>query len=78
MAWLVRFLLLARARQLFRECAAYTIAEYGAGAGAKLRSAIDPGTPFSGRLMIWLMIAEVHWQARGRPRHTPVPIAVGH
>ena len=47
-----------------------TLADYGDGAAAKLRGEIDPGTPFSGRLMIWLMIAEMRQQAR-RARAVP-------
>jgi len=66
MPWLIRMLFLARARQLFRECAACMLAEYGDAAAAKLFSEIDPGTPLSGRLPIWLMIVEMRWQARGR------------
>jgi hypothetical protein len=65
MPWLIRLLFHARARLLFRECAAYTLAEYGDAAAAKLLGEIDRGTPLSGRLPIWLMIAEVRRQARG-------------
>ena len=64
MPWLVRFLLFPPARQLFRECAAYALAEHGVDAAARLRAEIDPGTPLSGRLLIWLMIAEIRRQAR--------------
>ncbi len=68
MPWLIRLLFLARARQLFRECAACTMAEYGNDATAKLLGEIDAGTPLSGRLPIWLMIVEMRRQARAFPR----------
>jgi len=68
MPWLIRLLFYARARQLFRECAACTLAEYGDGATAKLLAEIDPGTPLSGRLPIWLMIVEMRRQGRVSPR----------
>ncbi len=64
MTWLIRFWLFAPARQLFRECAAYTLAEHGADAAVRLRAEIDPGTPLSGRLLIWLMVNEIRRQAR--------------
>jgi hypothetical protein len=64
MLWFLRYLTYAPARQLLRECAAQTIAEYGGGAVAKLRSEIEIGTPFSGRLLMWLMIHDVRSQHR--------------
>lgn len=56
MLWFVRYLIYPPARQLIRECAAHTIAEYGNGAGAELRSEVEAGTPLTGRLLMWLMI----------------------
>ena len=64
MFWFARYLKYAPARQLIRDCAAHTIAEYGEGSVAKLRSEVDTGTPLTGRLLMWLIIWEVRMQTR--------------
>ena len=64
MLWFARYLTYAPARQLIRDCAAYTIAEYGAGSATKLRSEIETGTPLTGRLLMWIIIWEVRTQTR--------------
>ncbi len=64
--WMIRYLTYPPAQRLLRECAAQTLAEFGDGAVRHLRSEIDPGTPASGRLMIWLLIFEVRKLARAR------------
>lgn len=64
MLWFVRYLTYAPARRLMSECAAYTIAEYGDGSVAKLRSEVEPGTPLTGQFLMWLMIWEVRAQTR--------------
>lgn len=64
MLWFVRYLIYPPARQLIRECAAHTIAEYGNSAATKLRSEVEAGTPLTGRLLMWLMIWEVRTQSR--------------
>jgi hypothetical protein len=66
MMWMIRYLTYPPAQRLLRECAAQTLAEYGGGAVRHLQSEIDPGTPPSGRLLIWLIIREVRKQARRR------------
>ena len=64
MFWFARYLTYAPARQLIRDCAAHTIAEYGEGSVAKLRSEVDTGTPLTGRLLMWLINWEVRMQTR--------------
>jgi len=64
--WMIRYLTYAPAQRLLRECAARTLAEFGDGAVRHLRSEIDPGTPPSGRFLMWMIIREVRKQARAR------------
>jgi hypothetical protein len=60
MSWIVRFLIYSPAKQLLRECAVQTMSDFGDGAVDHLLEEIDPGTPLSGRMLIWLIILEVH------------------
>ena len=64
MSWVIRYLIYPPARRLLRECASETIAEFGAGAMSHLRGEIDPRTPPSGRLIMWLIILEIRRQSR--------------